>query len=546
MRRVSGQTNLNTVSENNYSNNLSENEYSLYSSSNSSNSHNSTLNSSSHSSASNSNSQNSNINDRKGYYNTGINTEEIYYYNGIDLFQVAIIEVNKKKYSIRLDEPFIRLKNKTKNQAISNLSNYNYDDDLNDREIPFYNYGSIVSNKNNKNKLYEIIDIFNYKKKKFSISDKVAYLKLKDVNKSTYLTTVIVPGYKMFSDYIIVESSLKKNNNKKFNPGNKVFIIPNTSKIYNVERVHNNIDTIYLEDNNGIYEKHDLEKFNKLKHASKSTIVINDPNKHRIGKNTTVIGLASQYLYKFNPGDKVKITGNTDKKEYILKTISQLTGKVELIDNSVPESPVILRRSLKTNNIEHVNTFSELLSVGDSVYTVDKITGISKNNPARIKKISGLIGKSTYKIEKKEGDKFINVSGNFKADGLVKVKKTNNLNSKSVSRSITEEPKTINLSVGKRVIIKKTIKEPERGPFTIKNIELKSSYIPYSTDKYLLSNGKKYKKNNLEIYKPAPQVTSATSTAVRKTAKNNTRRGIRRVDTPESATLSLSRRRTRI
>jgi len=343
------------------------------------------------------------------------------------------------------------------------------------------------------------------KKKKFSISDKVAYLKLKDLNKSTYLTTVIVPGYKMISDYIIIDSSLKKNNNKKFNPGNKVFIIPNTSKIYNVEEVNNNIDIIYLYDNNGIYEKHNLEKFNKLKHASKSTIVINDPNKHRIGKNTTVIELASQYLYKFNPGDKVKITGNTDKKEYILKTISQLTGKVELIDNSISESPVLLSRSLKTTNIEHVNDFSELLSVGDSVYTVDKITGISKNNPARIKKISGLIGKSTYKIEKKEGDKFVNISGNFKADGLVKVKvkKTNNLNSKSVSRSSTEESKIINLSVGKRVIIKKT----RDGPFTIKNIELKSSYIPYSSDKYLLSNGKKYKKNNLELYTPASRST---------------------------------------
>jgi hypothetical protein len=482
-----------------------------------------------------------NNSDKKGYYysneNINENINEIYYYNGIELFPVKIITVKESPYSVRVNETSIKLKNKKKTLIISNFKNqYTLIQNINNIDlIPFYNIGSIVKNvKNNisSNQYYEIIDIINGRKEKFSRSDEIAYLKLKDINKSTYLTTVLVPGYKSISDYIIVENIPKQKRIKKINPENEVFIKPNTSKKYIVNSVNNNNNIVHLKNNNGIYEEGQLEKFNTLKHATKSTVVINNPMTHKIGKNTSIIGTATKYLYKFNPGEKVKIIGNNDNKEYIVKSVSQITGNVKLIDNSNPKKPILLTRSLKTNNIKHVNNFSELLKEGNYVYTIDPISNITKNNPAKIiKKTTGILGDSTYTIEKQKNGKFLPVAGKFKAEGLIKVKKTN-IN-KSVSGSITEKKKLNNLSIGKRVIIINT----KKGPYRITDIKPKSLFS--RSEKYLLSDGKEYTKNKLELYTHVARKRNVSaSESVRESSIRPLTRQARPVYTGDNITLN--------
>ena len=485
-----------------------------------------------------------NNSDEKGYYHSNDNVDEMYYYNRIELFPVKIITVKKLLFSVRVNETGIKLKNikKKMTMVISNLKNqYTRINNSNIEQIPFYNIGSIVKsvkNNNSSNQYYEIIDIVNDRKEKFSRLDEIAYLKLKDINKSTYLTTVLVPGYKSISDYIIIENIPKQKRIKKINSGNEVFIKPNTSKKYIVNSVNNNNNIVHLINNNGIYEEGQLEKFNQLKHAVKSTVVINEPMTNKIGKNTSIIGTATKYLYKFNPGEKVKIKGNNDNKEYIVRSVSQTTGKVELIDNSTPDKPILLRRSLKTNNIQHVNDFSELLKEGNYVYTIDKISNITKNNPAKIsKKITGILGNSKYIIEKQKNGSFKEVPGKFKAENLIKVKKTN------ISGSIITEKKLNNLSIGKRVIIKNT----KKGPFRITGIKPKSLF---SSEKYVLSNGKEYTKNRLALYIPAP-LTSRSNTVSRSAPRGtvvsrSSPRGTGELYTPSNSTLNRRQKKKMI
>ena len=66
-----------------------------------------------------------NNSDEKGYYYSNENIDEIYYYDGNELFPVKIITLKGLRYSVRVNESSIKLKNikKKMTMIISNLRN---------------------------------------------------------------------------------------------------------------------------------------------------------------------------------------------------------------------------------------------------------------------------------------------------------------------------------------------------------------------------------------------------------------------------------------